>query len=416
MRPASLVSLSLALAGLAAQAGAQNFVYDDFDDTTGLELVGNSFPWQGVLRLTPSLNSNVGGAWYDTPVTVRGGFETTFEFQITSTAGGGADGMALVIHNDPRGTAALGSPGGSLAYGSDPAPGPGLVNSVAFEIDTWPNGFNVDPDPDDNHCSVHTNGQAENQPDETFSIGRSTFPFDASDGAVHSMRVVYLPGTLEVFVDGSTTALLSIAYDLELGGTWLNGNPVGGIDLMSGGMAYVGFTAATGGVAENHDVVSWEWGSGLVVNAYCFGDGSGTACPCGNPGGPQEGCGNSTGAGAMIAATGSSSVAADDLGLTGAGLLPFQPALLFAGENAVNNGDGVVFGDGLRCAGGTVKRLGVRNGDGAGDAAWGPGLANQGGWQPGDTRRFQIWYRDPAGSPCGSGFNLSHGLEIPFTL
>ena len=107
-------------------------------------------------------------------------------------------------------------------------------------------------------------------------------------------------------------------------------------------------------------------------------------------------------------------VSADDLGFMAAQLLPFQPALLFSGDNAVNNGDGVVFGDGLRCAGGAVKRLGVRNGDASGDASWGPGLAILGGWQPGDTKRFQTWYRDPGGSPCGSGFNLSHGLEVAF--
>ncbi|MAF64816.1 MAG: hypothetical protein CMJ84_04060 [Planctomycetes bacterium] len=170
-----------------------------------------------------------------------------------------------------------------------------------------------------------------------------------------------------------------------------------------------------------NDVHPLEHSRGYVIEyettaagAYCFGDGSGGVCPCGNPGGLSEGCGNSTGFGAMVAATGSSSVSADDLGFAGAQILPFQPALLFCGENAVNNGDGVVFGDGLRCAGGTVKRLGVQNGDATGDAAWGPGLANQGGWQPGDTKRFQIWYRDPGASPCGSGFNLSHGLEVAF--
>jgi hypothetical protein len=30
----------------------------------------------------------------------------------------------------------------------------------------------------------------------------------------------------------------------------------------------------------------------------------------------------------------------------------------------------------------------------------------------GDVRRAQWWYRDPAGSLCGNGFNLSNGLEL----
>jgi hypothetical protein len=30
----------------------------------------------------------------------------------------------------------------------------------------------------------------------------------------------------------------------------------------------------------------------------------------------------------------------------------------------------------------------------------------------GDTKRYQVWYRDPNGSPCGAQFNLSNGFEI----
>ena len=148
--------------------------------------------------------------------------------------------------------------------------------------------------------------------------------------------------------------------------------------------------------------------------AYCFGDGSGTGCPCGNTGGSGEGCSNSSGSGADLSGFGSSSVGADGLGFAASNLLPGQPALLFAGENAVNNGDGIVFGDGLRCAGMNVVRLGVMLPDANGDAIWGPGLGAQGGWVSGDTRRFQGWYRDPGG-PCGSGFNLTNGVEVTFT-
>ncbi|MDP6538236.1 MAG: hypothetical protein QF903_05975 [Planctomycetota bacterium] len=112
-------------------------------------------------------------------------------------------------------------------------------------------------------------------------------------------------------------------------------------------------------------------------------------------------------------ADGSASVAADDLEFAAHDLLPAQPALQFAGMGPVNGGAGIPFGDGLRCAGGSVVRLGVRTPDAAGDATWGPGLAGQGGWNAGDTRFFQAWYRGSLG-PCGTGFNLSNGSRTLF--
>lgn len=147
--------------------------------------------------------------------------------------------------------------------------------------------------------------------------------------------------------------------------------------------------------------------------AYCFCDGSGTTPPCNNPGAAGEGCANSTGHGAILSSVGTNSASADNLAFQAQHLLPNQPALLFAGNNAVNGGNGVVFGGGLRCAGANVQRLGIEVPNSLGNATWGPGLRGQGGWNAGDTRRFQVWYRNPGGS-CGTGFNLSNGVEVGF--
>jgi len=146
---------------------------------------------------------------------------------------------------------------------------------------------------------------------------------------------------------------------------------------------------------------------------FCTGDGTGTACPCSNPGSPDEGCANSGGSGARVSAIGSNGVAADDLFVVADGLRPAQPALLFAGEDVVAGGLGAPFGDGLRCAGGAVTRLGVQVPDVAGATGWGPGLSGVGGWNAGDDRHFQVWYRDPGG-PCSSDFNLTGGLSVTF--
>lgn len=154
-------------------------------------------------------------------------------------------------------------------------------------------------------------------------------------------------------------------------------------------------------------------GNGTNGTTLCFGDGSGTDCPCGNTGSPGRGCANgSTPDGALLVAIGGSSVSASTLALSVEGAVPGQPGLFFQGEQVLNGGLGVPFGDGLRCTGGNVRRLEVRFADGAGAAQTTVDLASAGGVSPGDTRRYQFWYRDPVGTPCGVGFNLSNAAEV----
>lgn len=150
---------------------------------------------------------------------------------------------------------------------------------------------------------------------------------------------------------------------------------------------------------------------------YGFGDGSGTPCPCANDSlpGMGQGCRNSTGFGANLSAWGSDSVGADDLTLVAGNLLPSTPALLFAGQLAVNAGQGLTFGDGLRVAGGGIVRLGVKVPTVEGFTTWGPALQAAGGWSAHTTKHFQVWYRDPVNSPCGTNQNLSNALEVTFT-
>ena len=162
------------------------------------------------------------------------------------------------------------------------------------------------------------------------------------------------------------------------------------------------------GMTGSVTVASSEPGS-----AYCFGDGSGTACPCSNSGGAGEGCANDTGVGAIFSATGSASIGADDLVLNATQLTP-GPGLFFQGNNAVNSGNGNPFGDGLRCAGGSVIRLEVRfsnSGNGFTTEST-VSIATQGGVSAGQTKRYQFWHRDAGTSPCSSLFNLTNGYEI----
>ena len=152
--------------------------------------------------------------------------------------------------------------------------------------------------------------------------------------------------------------------------------------------------------------VPGEW------SAFCAGDGTGAPCPCANTGAPGHGCANGHTSGALLEASGVFSASSPSLALHAAGLPPGQPGLFFQGDAAVNAGLGVAFGDGLRCVGGGLVRLQVAFADGAGACSTTADLAARGGVAAGQTKRYQLWYRDPLGGACGSGINLSNAVEL----
>jgi len=150
--------------------------------------------------------------------------------------------------------------------------------------------------------------------------------------------------------------------------------------------------------------------------AFCFGDGSSTACPCGNSGASGRGCANSLNAsGALLDATGAASLANDTLVLAGSGM-PNSSALYFQGTTQV----ATAFGDGLRCAGGSVVRLGTKlNAAGASQypAAGDPTVSVRGlVTSSGSLRTYQCWYRNAASFCTPSTFNLSNGVAITWQI
>ena len=128
------------------------------------QVLTNSSPSQpkvisgGILRLTTANTNQRGSAWYKTHQPLASGFTTAFQFQISSTnscfsCSFPADGLAVVIQNDPSGTGALGYTGNgqNLAYGNNDistasGPGAAILNSLAIELDTQQNSNYSDPD------------------------------------------------------------------------------------------------------------------------------------------------------------------------------------------------------------------------------------------------------------------------------
>jgi hypothetical protein len=90
-------------------------------------LVGAAVLLEDRLRLTSEESDQAGAAWLPSKQLAQGGFEATFQFQISTD---GADGLAFVIQNASG--SALGDSGGGMGYHW-------IANSLAVEFDTWEN-------------------------------------------------------------------------------------------------------------------------------------------------------------------------------------------------------------------------------------------------------------------------------------
>ena len=162
----------------------------------------------------------------------------------------------------------------------------------------------------------------------------------------------------------------------------------------------------------NDDKIAWYENSSVNAgNAYCFGDGTGLACPCTN-GDPGAGCSNSVGTSARLEGSGSANTAADSFTLSVTGAPPVAFGLFVQGDVQAN----ALFGNGIRCL--DIQRRGpIVITDGAG-AATRTGLAAD--VVSGQTRQYQFIYRDlvldPSGAPvpdsCGGLFNYSNGWTV----
>ncbi len=153
---------------------------------------------------------------------------------------------------------------------------------------------------------------------------------------------------------------------------------------------------------------------------FCLGDGnSANNCPCSNTSSTssEAGCLNSTGNAGRLSATGLPDVSSDSLVLTGTGMPPNSSCLYFQGSAKQSSGLGSAFGDGLRCAAGTVIRLGTKTNSASGASSY-PGLFDvdvsvKGNLSIfGGTRYYQCWYRNAA-LYCTTGtFNVSNGYQV----
>jgi hypothetical protein len=168
------------------------------------------------------------------------------------------------------------------------------------------------------------------------------------------------------------------------------------------------------------NIAKWQ-GCGHVGVAYCAEDGS-LNCPCGNSGTAGHGCNNSAATGgALLASSGWNSLAHDSLVLMSSGELPSALSIFLQGSTLIAP---TSFGDGLRCAGGALKRLYSKNASAGsvsaptlGDLSISARSAALGDViDVGESRVYQVYYRDPnlafCPTPAGKAWNVSSGLRI----
>lgn len=297
------------------------------------------------------------------------------------------------------------------------------------------NDINGNPTAVTTDCQVTGNGLGDFSFDNVLTSGDDELLMDDLQdvGGVGSTATWtfsgLVPGAYNVFTyawapdNGTYTTNITPGGTMDTqvsGGSWPGGHALGTthalhcVTVDSSGTLVLEVVTATGfGSVNGFQLVpkSSACGGAVPWTAFCFCDGAGTAAPCGNLGGSGNGCANGADpAGANLVATGSATPGG--LALEASGLVPGQPGLYFQGDNEVNGGLGVSFGDGLRCAGGAVVRLQILTASTTGTSATTVDLFVAGGITPGDIKSYQLWYRDPAGSPCGAGFNLTNGITV----
>ena len=184
---------------------------------------------------------------------------------------------------------------------------------------------------------------------------------------------------------------------------------------------------------------------------FCNGDGGDqmgcTDCPCTNNAAPGTigGCLNSGGTSCRLAASGDTSAStppgvSTDLRFTLSGAPGGAFSVLLSGsavapQNPMNSCIGMSSGvqspdrDGLRCAVMNIKRHGGRSANLMGEVmdsigpsrVWGGeaqpngGIWKQGGFVAGQTRYFQVTFRENPMLGCMRGLNTSQAVEVTFT-
>lgn len=235
-----------------------------FNGTAGLPKTNNvvdpntgNILYSNVLELTDAKNGEVSTAFTDpapdgtAEVLGIDTFDTTFDFTYGTTTAPGADGFTFTLQNAPAKSMALGFPGGSLGYQS-------IANSIAIKFDIYPNlsttGLYLDGafpgDTPVQAVNAATPAPANTSIDLTKNPDGSPtgIDFHANFSDDFRCHLVYNGTTL-------TETVSDVTKNVSVTQKYTANVPA----AINGHTAYAGFTAATGGLNAEQDIISWVY-------------------------------------------------------------------------------------------------------------------------------------------------------------
>ncbi len=203
----------------------------DHGTPPALSMSGSAFynrTW-GTVTLTPDAKNNVGGVMSEDRIDITHDFTINLDVFL----GGkdvGADGLAFVLHNDPRGTKAIGLAGDNLGAW-------GIKNGLAIEFDTYNSGAAVGDVAGDHTRFVDTDA-----PRPLSMITPAVNLGNIENGKWHNVKVTWDADThiLSYTFDGRNAGAITAHLDDD----YFNGSQ----------FAHFGATAATGGVSNLQQV------------------------------------------------------------------------------------------------------------------------------------------------------------------
>ncbi len=201
---------------------------DCFEDGAEDTTIGDVFSINGdatqisplEAQLTPEVNGQAGSITITDRVDFNDSFTLSFEANLGDRDNNGADGIAIIFHDDPAGAAAVGAPGNGLGAR-------GIQNGIVLELDTYDNNNNGDVNND--HTMIWESDNQANALTPTVDFG------NLEDGLWHPVTITWnaTTNTIQYTVDGINAATLT--NDLVT-------NFFGGNNLV-----FFGFSASTGG-------------------------------------------------------------------------------------------------------------------------------------------------------------------------